>query len=169
VSIEGDFRTWAATAMVRLRRTAYLLCGDWHQADDLVQETLIRVYASWSRVRDPAARDAYATTTLVNRFRTSLRRGVRRELARAPEDLPDVAGPSPLEPPDGRLLEALAGLGSSQREIVVLRYWEDYSVAETARILGISTGTVTSQSSRALATLRHVLAAPSLETSGDLS
>lgn len=169
MSDEADFRTWAATAMIRLRRTAYLLCGDWHQADDLVQDTLIRVYASWSRVRDPSARDAYATTTLVNRFRTSLRRGARRELARAPEDLPDVVGPPPPEPPDGRLLEALAALGSSQREIVVLRYWEDYSVAETARILGLTTGTVTSQSSRALATLRQTLAAPSLETSGEPS
>lgn len=169
MSDEGEFRAWAATAMVRLRRTAYLLCGDWDTADDLVQETLIRVYSSWSRVRDPGARDAYATTTLVNRFRTHLRRGVRRELTRAHEDLPDRPGPPPDEPSDGRVLAALDGLGASQREIVVLRYWEDYSVADTARLLGLSTGTVTSQSSRALATLRRVLSAPTLETTGEPS
>jgi RNA polymerase sigma-70 factor (sigma-E family) len=170
VTADTEFRAWAGHALTRLRRTAFLLCGDWDLADDLSQETLIRVYSSWGRIRDPGARDAYAATTLVNRHRSYFRRASRREIPRGHDDFPDTAAPSS-HPPNDRVVAALAGLGPSQREIVVLRYWDDYSVADTARILGLSVGTVTSQSSRALATLRTVLAPSpdpaSLTTSGE--
>jgi RNA polymerase sigma-70 factor (sigma-E family) len=162
VNTDPDFRAWATHALTRLRRTGYLLSGDWDLADDLAQETLIRVYSSWSRIRDPGARDAFAATTLVNRYRSHFRRASRREIPQSNDVFPDSAAPT-TEPPDDRIIAALARLGPSQREIVVLRYWEDYSVADTARILGLSVGTVTSQSSRALASLRTVLA-PSPDT-----
>jgi RNA polymerase sigma-70 factor (sigma-E family) len=159
--IEGvPFRDWASMARPRLRRTAYLLCGDWHLAEDLTQETLVRVYSVWSRVSASGPPDAYATRTLVNARRAQLRRPWRRESA--VPTVPDRAAPEHGGTEDrDRLLTALAGLGESQRAIVVLRYWEDRSVEEVADLLGLSTGTVKSQSARGWARLRQLLGEPS--------
>ena len=74
-----EFRDWAAAARPRLRRTAYLLSGDWHLAEDLAQETLLRMYAVWGRVTRIGAPDAYARRTLINLYRSTLRRPSRRE------------------------------------------------------------------------------------------
>jgi RNA polymerase sigma-70 factor (sigma-E family) len=149
----ADFRAWAAVARPRLRRTGYLLTGDWHLAEDLTQETLLRMYAAWGR---PEAVDAYARTTLVNLHRQLLRRPSRRE--RVTDRLPEVAVSDRHEHEDRQvLLAALADLGPSQRTIVVLRYWEDLPVAEVAALLRIREGTVKSQASRALAFLRTKL------------
>ena len=148
-----DFRDWATAARPRLRRTAYLLCGDWHLAEDLTQETLLRMYAVWHRVARIGVPDAYARRTLVNLYRSMLRRPSRREYL---TDVVPERAAAQNGSPDERdvLLRALAHLGESQRAIVVLRYWEDLSVAEVAEVLGLSQGTVKSQASRALATLR---------------
>lgn len=155
--IDGvPFRDWAALTRPRLRRTAYLLCGDWHLAEDLVQETLVRVYSVWRRISVSGPPDAYATRTLVNIRRAQLRRPWRREAS--VEQVPDRAAPESegVDERD-RLLAALAELGDSQRVVVVLRYWEDRSVEEVADLLGLSTGTVKSQSARGLSRLRRLL------------
>lgn len=155
--IDGvPFREWAALARPRLRRTAFLLCGDWHLAEDLTQEALVRTYAVWGRVSVSGPPDAYATRVLVNARRAQLRRPWRREAS--VEAVPDTAAveQAGVEERD-RLLAALAGLGESQRAIVVLRYWEDRSVEEVADLLGVSDGTVKSQSARGLARLRRLL------------
>jgi RNA polymerase sigma-70 factor (sigma-E family) len=166
---QTEFGVWAATARPRLRRTAYLLCGEWHLAEDLVQDTLVRLYAVWPRISRSAAPDAYARRTLINQYRSTLRRPWRRE---HPTDIvPDRPDPaaSAAGPHDERemLLAALAELGASQRAIVVLRYWEDMSVTEVADLLALSPGTVRSQSSRALLNLRNRLPALSSPTPGD--
>ena len=157
--IPAQFRDWAAVARPRLRRTAYLLCGDWHLAEDLTQETLVRVYSVWHRVSVGGPPDGYATRTLVNAHRAVLRRPWRRESAM--EHLPEqgVIAVTAVDERDA-LLAALAKLGPSQRAIVVLRYWEDRSIEDVANLLGLSTGTVKSQSARGLTHLRRLLGEP---------
>jgi len=160
-----EFGVWATAARPRLRRTGFLLSGDWHLAEDLAQETLVRMYAVWPRVSRAGAPDAYARRTLVNQYRTTLRRPWRRE------HLTDAV-PERAAAPDGghderdTLLAALAGLGASQRAVVVLRYWEDMSVTDVAALLDLSPGTVRSQASRALQTLRDRLPAEPSYRSG---
>lgn len=151
-----EFRDWAAGARPRLRRTAFLLCADWHLAEDLAQETLLRMYAVWRRVTRSGNPDGYARKVLVNLYRATLRRPSRRE--HLTEAVPDQATIQVGFHEDREaLLSALADLGGSQRAIVVLRYWEDMSVTDVAELLKLSPGTVKSQASRALATLRERL------------
>jgi RNA polymerase sigma-70 factor (sigma-E family) len=155
---EHEFRAWASAARPRLRRTAFLLSGDWHLAEDLTQDTLVRIYAVWPRVSASGAPDSYAMRTLVNCQRATARRPWRRE--HVVDVLPDrTQAGSATDAGDDRsvLLDALARLGGSQRTIVVLRYWEDLSVDDVAATLGLSTGTVKSQSARGLARLRTLL------------
>lgn len=158
----AGFRDFAARRQAPLRRTAYLLCGDWHLAEDVVQDALARLYADWPRVAAQGAVDAYARRCVVNGVLAARRRPWRREVAT--ETLPDVADPrgGPDAAADGTrdvLRRALAALGPSQRAVVVLRYWEDQSVEDVARLLGCSTGNVKSQAARGLASLRAALAA----------
>lgn len=163
---ERDFREWVAASRTRLRRTAYLLSGDWHLADDLVQEALTRAYAVWPRVVRRGEPDAYVRKILLNLHLDHRRRPARREDIWA--ELPD---PSPVTQDDGRLgerervLAALREVAPGQRAVLVLRFWEDLSVEQTAHALGVSTGNVKSQTSRGLETLRGVLAADQEETS----
>jgi RNA polymerase sigma-70 factor (sigma-E family) len=163
-----EFGVWAAAARPRLRRTGFLLSGDWHLAEDLAQETLVRMYAVWGRVSGSGSPDAYARRTLVNQYRSTLRRPWRREQLTdtVPERVAGDAGPH--EERD-TLLAALAGLGASQRAIVVLRYWEDMSVSDVAALLNVSPGTVRSQASRALLTLRNRLPVTPIAELGDQS
>ena len=136
-----------------LYRTAYLLVGDHGLAEDLVQSSLARTYASWAKVRDVAAAPAYARATLVNTASSQFRKkSWRRELPTESlaEPLAEAADPS-LRP---TLQAALGQLAPRQRAVIVLRFYEDQSVAETARILGCSEGTVKSQTSDALGVLR---------------
>lgn len=154
---EAEFAAFMATAAPLLGRTAWLLCGDVHQADELVQQALVRTYLAWPRARerDPLA---YARRTLANlRIETWRRR--RREVLVAPSHLPehgDTGGTRGYEDRD-RLVRALAGLTARQRRIVVLRHFEGLSEAEVAADLGVSVGTVKSTASRSLARLRVVL------------
>ncbi len=136
-----------------LYRTAYLLVGDHGLAEDLVQTALARTYAAWSKVRSVEAGPAYARTTLVNTASEWFRkRSWRRELPT--EHLGDPAN-APHDPSlRPTVVAALALLAPRQRAVVVLRYYEDLSVAETARALNCSEGTVKSQTFDALAVLR---------------
>jgi RNA polymerase sigma-70 factor (sigma-E family) len=154
-----EFPAWAVSARSRLRRTAFLLSGDWHLAEDLTQDALVRVYSVWPRVSASGAPDAYATRTLINCHRAAARRPWRRESTVG--DLPDAPDPRLTGQATGDrdvLMTALSLLGRSQRTIVVLRYWEDLSVGEVALALNLSTGTVKSQAARGLARLRALLA-----------
>ena len=156
---ESDFRGWVAEGRAGLRRTAYLLCGDWYLADDLVQETLARMFSVWERVTRGGSPDAYARKVLMNLALDHRRRPSRREVAAAV--LPERVSPEEATYVDGdgpAVIAALQDVPAGQRAVLVLRYWEDRSIEETARLLGTSEGNVKSQSSRGLTALRSALA-----------
>ena len=139
-------------AMVRL---GYALTGDVGHAEDLAQAAFARAYASWGRVRRAGDPDAYVRRIVINEHRRRFRKHRVAEELRG--DLGDaVGGHQEHQALDDRraLLDALRALGPRQRAVVVLRYWLDLSEAETAAALNCSVGTVKSQASRALATLR---------------
>jgi RNA polymerase sigma-70 factor (sigma-E family) len=146
-----------------MRRTAYLLCGDWHRAEDLVQTAFTKLYLVWDRISRHEVLDAYVRRILVRLYLDERRRGWwRREQV---TDVP-VEGSTPPDAPANRLLmlQALAGVAPRQRAVLVLRYWEDLSVEDTAALLACSTGTVKSQAARGLETLRGLLMAPTHST-----
>lgn len=150
---EGEYREYVAARAPALRRTAYLLCGDWHRAEDVVQAVLIALYVH--PPRDWEAVDGWVRTALMRRVIDESRRPWRRE--RPVEALPDT----PMLQHDSAermaLLDALRTLPIRQRAVVVLRFWDDLSVQDTAAALDISEGTVKSHSSRGLAALRLTL------------
>jgi RNA polymerase sigma-70 factor (sigma-E family) len=151
----AEFEAFVSARAAALRRTAYLLCGDWHQAEDIVQIGLTKLYVAWRRVEKRDGIDAYARQIVVRCALDERRRGWRRESpVQALPELPVRDGAS-----EDRhvLLEALAAVPQQQRAVLVLRYWEDVSIAESARILGISEGAVKSAASRGLDNLRRVL------------
>lgn len=139
----------------RLVRTAYLLTGDREDAEDLAQTALLRTARRWRTARE--APEAYARTVLVNLAKDRWRRRSRRvdEVPLADVD-PPADGADPLLDRD-LLLRAARTLPEGQRAVLVLRFFDDLSVEETARVLGCTTGTVKSQTSRALAGLRRAL------------
>jgi len=152
VTVADEFVEFARAMSPRLRRTAFILCGDWHTAEDLVQVTLAKMFVSWRRISRRDAAPAYATRTLVNVYLADKR------LKRAREVLTDRLPEHPIEPsaPELRMvvLDALAALPPGARAVVVLRYWEDMSVEQVAAVLGCSAGNVKSQAARALSRLR---------------
>jgi RNA polymerase sigma-70 factor (sigma-E family) len=159
---EAAFRAFALSRRPVLRRTAFLLCGDWYQADDLVQTALVKLYVAWPRVRTSGPPDGYVHRILVRCFIDERRRPWRRE---SPVDIADHDGPAPR--PEDELVDlrsALAGLPRRQRATLLLRFWLDMSVAQTADALGCAEGTVKSQTARALTTLRAQLGDPALTT-----
>jgi len=159
---EAEFSAYFSARFHRARRLAYLLCGDWHRADDLAQAAFVRIASSWHRIRDPAALDAYLRTCLMRSFLSDQRRVFRRREAPTAE-LPEfAAGEDSAEAVANRLsiMKALATLPPGQRAVLVCRYYDGLDVAATARVLGCSEGTVKSQSARGLAHLREALAGP---------
>lgn len=153
---DGEFVSYVDARRNYLRRTAYLMCGDWHAADDLVQTALIKLYVAWPRIHTEGAEDAYARQIIVRTHLDERRRPWRREYPGL-EGF-DAAAPDGVSVEDRDALHtALRRLPSRQRATVVLRYWCGLSVEETARDLGCSPGTVKSQTARALAHLRTTL------------
>ncbi|GAA4376014.1 SigE family RNA polymerase sigma factor [Nocardioides caricicola] len=151
---DADFTAYLQARQGTMLRTAYLLSGDQHQAEDLVQTTFAKLYLAWDRVRDRESVDAYARRILVNEHNSLWRRAWKRN-ERPTEVLPEA--PVVDEYDDGTssdLWSAVQTLPRKARAVLVLRYYEQLSEAETAEVLGISVGTVKSQTSRALATLR---------------
>jgi RNA polymerase sigma-70 factor (sigma-E family) len=151
-----------ASRAVTLRRKAYLLSGDWHSADDLVQETLISVYAGWARIARGRNVDAYANRVLVHKFIDDRRRPWRRErlVAIVPETV-DRGAARALADVDGQdhiLTAALACLPAEQRAVVVLRFTDDLTIEEIATVMGLPSGTVKSRLSRASEMVRRDLA-----------
>jgi len=152
--LEDECRGFVGGRAAALHRTACLLCGDWHRADDLVQETFVRVFCRWRRVQRAGNRDAYVRRILSNEFNRHWRRYGGLPV-RAGADHPEVAVPGISDGVVNRagLLRALMTLPARQRATVVLRYLEGMSERETAAVMGCSVGTVKSQASRALSTL----------------
>lgn len=153
---DAEFTAYLAARQPALLRTAYLLTGDRHQAEDVLQTALAKLYLSWDKVRDRGALDGYVRRILVNENNSVWRRGwKRREHATevVPEGAPHVDAYD--EGSSGALWDLVQTLPRKARAVVVLRYYEQLTEAETAEVLGITVGTVKSQTSRALATLRE--------------
>jgi RNA polymerase sigma-70 factor (sigma-E family) len=152
-SAAESFRYYVTRRMDVLRRTAYLLCRDWHTADDLVSVTITKLYRHWHRVGDDPRVDGYANKILLRVWLDERKRPWRRE--QPTEEMPEPPGPVDLRVVDrSQLLDLLDQLPPRRRAAVVLRLYLDLSVEETAEILGCSTGTVKSQTARGLETLR---------------
>lgn len=166
---EAQFAVYVTARRDRVRRTAYLICGDWHKADDLAQIAFVKLYGAWQRIRDYGALDAYVRSCLMRAAVDESRRPWRRE--RPAEVLPERAGGAATEPVGGHaapdfaalvvdrelMRAALRHLPDGQRAMVVLRYYEGLSVAEVAAAMDCSEGNVKSQTSRGLAALRAAL------------
>ncbi|MGN0065445.1 MAG: SigE family RNA polymerase sigma factor [Nocardioides sp.] len=153
MDIDG-FSEWADGCQQRLLRSAYLLTGDLGRAEDLVQEALVKVALRWNRLRDGQP-TAYARTVIARDNISWWRRHRREVVGVDGHAARDRA--STTDEPDVRLLvlDALAHLTPAQRKVVVLRHFDDLTEAETARVLGVSVGTVKSQNAAALARLRE--------------
>jgi RNA polymerase sigma-70 factor (sigma-E family) len=166
-SRDAEFAAWLAAREPALQRTAHLLAGDVHTAQDLVQETLAKLYLSWDRIRDRESVDAYARRILLNEHRTAWRRPVRRR-EQVTDLVPEHAAPE--QGYDDRhdlVWRFVCSLPPKQRAVVVLRFYEQLTEPEIADLMGISVGTVKSQSSRALASLRAALPQHPELTAGD--
>lgn len=154
---DAEFTEFVTAHRTRCRRAAYLLCGDWGLAEDIVQQALIKLYLAWPRVR-PEGADGYLRRiigrTAINEWRSATRR--RTVSDEGLLELVDESAPLPYEERSA-LLDALQQLPARQRRIVVLRHSWGCSVAEVAKDLRISTGTVKSQTSRALERLNTIL------------
>ena len=151
---EDAYREFAAVQLQRLQRPAYLLCGDWHRAEDLVQTTLVKMYGAWARLGVDVDRHAYARKVLVNAYISSRRRRWWQHEVTTSET-PEPAGADRTDLAEREAQRVLLmTLPPRQRAVIVLRFWEDFSVEQTAQALGIATGTVKSQSAEALKTLR---------------
>lgn len=156
-SRDDEYTEYISARMMSLRRTAYLLCQDWHRADDLVQAAITKLYVHWGRARAADHIDAYARTVLVREFlgerRSAWARRVRLDgqLTRA----------STGETSDhDALLDLRAALGAvppRQRATLVLRFYCDLNVEQAAQVLGCSPGTVKSQTVKGLTALRRAL------------
>jgi RNA polymerase sigma-70 factor (sigma-E family) len=154
----NEFAEYASARQSHLIRTAYLLCGDWHGAQDLTQTALLNLCKAWPRARRADSVDAYAQKILINGYLRAERK-LRREREARAAALRGASRYARDDQPELRLalLSALDQLGKRGRAVVVLRFWEDLSVEATAAALGCSTGNVKSQSSRSLARLRELL------------
>ncbi|HEX4224995.1 MAG TPA: SigE family RNA polymerase sigma factor [Pseudonocardiaceae bacterium] len=153
---DREFAEFAQTRSTALRRTAFLLCGDWQRAEDIVQTALVKLYVAWHRVQRDGNIDGYVRTiltrTAIDEFRRAHRR--REQLVDDPPELPSWQQDSDNAIDVQRVLDQLP---SGQRAVIVLRYWEDLSITETAQTLRISEGTVKSQTAKALASMRKLL------------
>lgn len=153
---DDEFARYFGARMQSLRMTAYSLCGDWHQAEDITQTALITLYRVWPRLNNHETLDAYARQVVLRTFLNERRRPWR-DREQLTDALPET-GAEPGSVEDRMLVRsALSSVAPKQQEVLVLRYLRDMSVEETAEELGLSPGTVKSQSARAVATLRKRL------------
>lgn len=154
-SAEEEFVEFADAASLQLRRTAFLLCGNWHTAEDLAQATLAKMFVSWRKIKRRGAEHSYANRILVNTYLDGKR--LKRSGEILTDRFPDRAAESQALETRLVVLAALATLPPRARAVVVLRYWEDLSIEQVADVLGCSPGNVKSHTARALEKLRAVL------------
>lgn len=156
-----EFERFVRSIQHWLRREAYYICGDWYEAEDLVQAALLKVYQRWNRLDRRTGLGAYAHRVVVRNFLTERRRPRwRHESTTMPITATDIVlAPASHTAVDDRLslLPMLQRLGPRQRAVLTLRFFCDLSVTQTAQALGCTTGTVTSQTARALEALRRDL------------
>ena len=156
VKLDGEFREFMHARWPAMVRLAYGLTGDQGHAEDVAQAAFARAYASWPRVKRSGDPDAYVRQIVINENRNRFR---KHRVAEQLTDsvLIDVPWTDATHESDERsaLIAALQRLGPRQRAVIVLRYWLDLTEQETAAALNCSVGTVKSQASRALATLRE--------------
>ena len=162
---DEEFRRFVSARMDSLRGLAYLTCGDWQVAEDAVARTLAKLYVRWSNVETPYQ---YASRMVVRAAIDEVRRPWRRErVVRDPASELVEADPSGAVDERLRIQGALRHLPATQRAVLVLRFYEELSVEETAEALGRSVGTIKSQTSRGLAALRGLLAAAGARETDD--
>jgi RNA polymerase sigma-70 factor (sigma-E family) len=159
MSLDDEYTAYVSGRLPWLRQIAYPLCQDWRRADDLVQTAITRLYVKWRQARAADNLDAYVRVILIRVFLAEQRGGwfSRVRLTPMPPDSPFENGDRDTAMDMHR---ALAAVPPRQRATLVLRFHCDLSVEQTADALGCSTGTVKSQTSRGLATLRSILGAP---------
>jgi RNA polymerase sigma-70 factor (sigma-E family) len=153
---DPDFGDYVSSRLASLRRLAFMLCHDWDSADDLVQATTTRLYVRWARATAAANLDAYVRTILFREFLHERRTSWARRVLLTNE-LPAIAATSPDRDAALDLRAAIAGLAPGQRAVLVLRFYCDLNVEQSAQVLGCSPGNVKSQTARALAALRKSL------------
>lgn len=153
---DAEFVEFVTARRGHLRRVAYAVCGDWHLADDVLQNALVKLYVAWPRVRRDGREEAYVRRIIVRATLDERRRPWRREQPGLEGHDPVARSPLAVEE-RSELFDALDQLPRMQRRTVVLRHWLGLSVAETAAELGLSEGTVKSHSSRAIERLQTVL------------
>ena len=153
---DDAFAEYVAARRPDLWRSTYLLCADAQRADDLVQTALMKLYLAWPRLTKTDNVDAYVRRIITNAHIDETRRPWRRETGQLEGHEPATTDPGPED--REALVKALADLPAGQRRVVVLRHYWGLSVAETARDLGISEGTVKSQCAIALSKLEAALA-----------
>jgi len=161
---EQECADYLAARLPRLHRIAYLLCGDGHRAEDIAQATAVAIYTNWKRVRSADNTDAYVHKMLFRQYLGQRRLSWSRVLLT--DRMPERAAPAVCVEDRVAVLAALSTLPKRQRAAVVLRYFSDLSVQDTAAALGCSEGTVKSQTARGLATLREFLTQPSHRPAG---
>lgn len=152
---DAEFSDFVAARWASLYRAAYLMVPNHAGAEDLVQTALLATYKNWGRIRDPHALESYTRATIVNTALGWFRKKSWRE--QPTNDLPDRAASDEYVDPD--LLRQITRLPGRQRAVVMLRFYADLTVAETARELGVTEGTVKSHTHRALGALRGTLRA----------
>ncbi|MGI5211769.1 SigE family RNA polymerase sigma factor [Plantactinospora sp. CA-290183] len=154
---DAEYTEYVRAGLPQWRRTAYLMCGDWHQGDDIVQRVLTELYRNWSRARRADHLNALVRTMLLRRLIDDRRRGWARVLLT--DLLPERPAPAAPDATDRLdLVAALSQVAPRQRAVLVLRFFQDLSVEETAQALDCAPGTVKSQTAKGLATLRRLLA-----------
>jgi RNA polymerase sigma-70 factor (sigma-E family) len=154
---EARFREWAATRSPALHRFAYLLCGDFHVAQDLAQEALTKAALHWNRVETAEHPDAYVRRIVINEFHSLRRRRSWPVVGRRSSAEVGVTDHVVEYVSRDALMAALRVLTPRQRTVVVLRYYEQLSEVETAVALGCSVGTVKSQTHKALQAMRRTM------------
>jgi len=162
---EQEYVEYVTARLPALRRLAFLLCGDEHRADDLVQQTITKLYVRWNRIRTVDHLDRYVRAMLTNAFINERRMPWAQ--VRLFRETPEAAAPADTGLEERTVLRAaLAKVPRRQQAVLVLRFLHDMSVADVAETLGCSEGTVKSQTSHGLTTLRRLLGAPALVPSG---
>jgi len=155
VDAELEYGEFASARAAQLFRIAFLMCGNWHEAEDLVQSTLASLFVAWNRVSRSSSVEAYSRRVLVNTFLSQRR--LRRSGETPVAQFADATAPTVDQDLRLTLVAALRQLPPRSRAVVVLRYLEDHNIDSVAELLGMTPAAVKSLNARGLAQLRELL------------